>query len=468
MSLARLVLVAFVFTTRVSAQSVAITGVTIVDPSVAASRQAGMVNETVVIRNGHIVAVGPSATVPIPRGARVVDGRGKFLMPGLWDSHVHFMNTGPSALPLYVALGVTSVREMGGYIDSTRAWQARMRAGTLVGPRILTPGPILEAPRYLANVRERSVRDPRIGQRVLPYRIAVGNAVDAKKAIDSLVHLHVDFVKIRTTESPEAYFAILREARRAGLKVAGHAPSVASITVAVDSGQRDIEHAIAPPLALVPAEARDSVYLEFAKWGTWYTPTLVVTRAVGLTGDSAKRAIFSDAAVRLDERQAYASSWLLEWWSMQVEERLKDTSSTSVTTVHELYASSVADVRRMHELGVLILAGTDAGSVLVYPGFALHEELRLLVEDAGLTPLEALWSATVGPARFAGLQDRLGSVAPGQIADLVLLDANPIDNIRNTRRVSAVIQGGRFYARADLDALLAKARRNTATRSTRH
>lgn len=428
-----------------------------------------MTNQTVVIRDGVIQAVGPGASTIIPKGARRVDGTGKFLMPGLWDAHVHFMNTGTSALPLYVALGVTSVREMGGYLDSTRTWQARMRKGTLVGPRILTPGPILEAARYLDNVRERSIRDPRIGKRVLPYRLAVGNAADARKAIDSLVKLHVDFVKVRTNESPESYFAILREARRAGLKVAGHLPFVASITVAVDSGQRDIEHALAPPLSQLPAEGRDSVYLEFAKWGTWYTPTLVVTRVAGLTADSAKRAIFSDAAVRLDERQAYASPWLLEWWSMQVQERSTDTSaSTNTDFARELYASSVADVRRMHELGVLMLAGTDAGSVLVYPGFALHEELRLLVEDAGFTPLEALWSATVGPARFAGLQETLGSIAPGKIADLVLLDANPLDNIRNTRRINAVVQGGRLYTRKDLDALLAKGRRVTAVPRSIH
>ena len=463
-----LLTMAFVVATPVRAQSIAITGVSIVDPSIAASKQTGMTNQTVVVRNGVIESVGPSGMIAIPRGARLIDGRGKFLMPGLWDSHVHFMNTGPSALPLYVALGVTSVREMGGYIDSTRAWQSRMRAGKLVGPRILTPGPVLEAPGYLDGVRQRSVRDPRIGQRVLPYRIGVGSAAEARRAIDSLVKLHVDFVKIRTTQSPEAYFAILQEARRAGLKVAGHAPSVTSLTVAVDSGQRDIEHAFFPPLSRTPAETRDSVYLEFAKWGTWYTPTLVVTRVVGLAPDSTKRAIFSDAAIRSDERQQYASPWLLEWWRMQVDERLVDTTSASVAAAREIYESSVADVRRMRELGVLILAGTDAGSVLVYPGFALHEELRLLVEDAGFTPLEALWSAITGPARFAGLQDSLGGIAPGKIADLVLLDANPLDNIRNTRRIAAVVQGGRYLGRKDLDALFAAARRNSSGTTTHH
>ncbi|MEO8619963.1 MAG: amidohydrolase family protein [bacterium] len=443
--------------------AIALVGVTVIDPSTSASAQASMTDQTILVRNGIIQSVGPSNAVVIPRGTRRVTANGKFVIPGLWDAHVHFMNTGPSALPVYVALGVTSVREMGGFIDSTRAWQTRMRAGKMIGPRILTPGPILEAPRYLDNVRQRSIRDPRIGQRVLPYRIGVANAADARKAIDSLMKLHVDFVKIRTTESADAYFAILREARRAGLKVSGHQPSVVPITIAVDSGQKDIEHAIYPLLSRMSAEARDSVYLEFAKWGTWYTPTLVVSRVVTMPTDSAKLAIFGDNVLRDDERRAYASPWLLGWWRMQTDEAATDTGPARVTAALEAYASSVADVRRMHELGVLLLAGTDAGSVLVYPGFALHEELRLLVEEAGLSPLDALWSATVGPARFAGFDKELGSIANGKIADLVLLDANPLDNIRNTRKTFAVMQAGHLYSRADLDGILRAVRTTNAT-----
>ncbi len=335
------------------AQDVALVGVTVVDPS---ARVAAVAGQTVLVSKGIIREVGPAASVVVPSGVRRVDGSGKFVIPGLWDAHVHFMNATASALPLYVALGVTSVREMGAFIDSTRAWQKAMRAGTLVGPRIVTSGHIPESPRFLQGMQQRSE---------------------------------------------------------------------GSLMAAVDSGRSELEHAFFPPLATLPAEARDSVYLEMAKHGTWYTPTLVVSNVVTLSADSAMRAIFS-----------------------------ADTGSARQAAMQSAFESSVADVRRMHELGVLILAGTDAGSVLVYPGFSLHEELALLVERAGLAPIDALWSATVGPARFAGLGSQLGAITPGRIADLVLLDANPLDNIRNTRRISAVVQAGRVFLRRELDMLM--------------
>ncbi|HWL39093.1 MAG TPA: amidohydrolase family protein, partial [Gemmatimonadaceae bacterium] len=329
------------------------------------------------------------------------------------------------------------------------------------GPRIFTAGPILENPLYLQRVVERSTRDPRIAVRVLPYRLRVGDSVEARRAIDSLVRLRVDFVKIRTSGNPAAFYAILREAKKAGLRVAGHQPGV-SLRAALDSGQTDLEHAIFPPLNSIPAATRDSVYRKFAHNHAWYTPTLSVSRTVMLSGDSAARAIFSPDAVRLDERRAYASAWLLEWWRMQVDERIRDTLPMSATQMESAYQSSASDVRRLHELGVEILAGTDAGSVLVYPGFALHEELRLLVEDAGLSPRAALWSATIGPARFARLENQLGTIVPAKAADIVLLDADPLADIRNTRRIWAVVQGGRFFSRADLDALLRQVRLDVA------
>ncbi len=277
-----------VFGTALGAQAssssgrVAIVGVTVIDAdAVVPARR----DQTVLIEGGVIRAVGRTRDVVLPRGTRVVNGRGKFAIPGLWDMHVHFMNTGVSALPLLLAHGVTSVREMGGYLDSTRAWQARMKAGTLYGPRIITPGPILESPRYLENVRQRSAAlDGRLAKRVLPYRIGVGDAAEAKRALDSLAALDVDFVKIRTVASPETFFAILREARRVGLTVSGHPPAGVTLATASDSGQSSIEHGFAPFLSQLSAGARDSLYRRFAANGTWYTPTLAVSNAVALSG----------------------------------------------------------------------------------------------------------------------------------------------------------------------------------------
>jgi len=199
-----------------STESIAIVGVTVIDPSTSSPPAP---DQTILVQNGEIYWVGPSGTVRYKAGTREIDGHGKFAIPGLWDAHVHFMNSGVTALSLFIANGVTSVREMGGYIDSTRAWQARMREGTLVGPRIVTPGPILESPSYLQNVVTRSQRDPRLAPRILPYRIGIRDAADAHRAIDSLRKLRVDFIKFRTTASPEAVYGILRYARRARLRV---------------------------------------------------------------------------------------------------------------------------------------------------------------------------------------------------------------------------------------------------------
>jgi imidazolonepropionase-like amidohydrolase len=434
----------------------AIVGVTVVDPSGTSERLPG---QTVIVQNGRITAMGRSSAVAVPAGARRIDGTGRFLIPGLWDMHVHFMNAGVTALPTLVAHGVTSVREMGGFLDSTRAWQARMRNGSLIGPHIFTSGGMLENPRYLAGVRERDARlGGRLAPRVLPYRTGIAGEADARRVVDSLVALEVDFVKYRTVDSPASLFAIIRAAHRAGLKVAGHSPFVVSVDVAADSGLDDVEHA----LGILDTAVRGRVARTFAAHGTWYTPTLVVSRAVTFTGDSANAQIFGPRAGS-DPRLAYASPWLLSWWRMQVDERMADTSTASNLAARRNLAASMQDIRAFAAAGVRILAGTDAGSVLIYPGFSLHEELALLVE-AGLSPRQALWSATAGPAQFAGMADSVGSIAVGRVADLVLLDGDPLADIANTRRIRAVIQRGRAYGRATLDSLLAGVRARNAPR----
>jgi imidazolonepropionase-like amidohydrolase len=419
---------------------IAITHVTVVDVTGAPSRR----DMTVVVTGDRISAVGKSAQIRVPPGTRVVDGTSRYLVPGFWDMHTHFMNTGESALPLLVAHGVTSVREMGGRIADTRAWQARMAAGTLVGPRIRTAGPVLESPQYIARVH---VRDQRLGGRlaplVLPYRIGVGNAAQARRAVDSIDKLRADFVKIRTAGSREAYFGILAAAHRTGLSVAGHAPTVVSLREASDSGQRSFEHSVVDHVARMPAAEQRALYARLAANGTWYVPTLVVLSAPR-TPDTAIVAMLDDTLALRDPRRRFVAPSLATWWRIQVAERMGDTAAARrfADTWRTGYDRTLEIIRAMRAAGVPILVGTDAGSVMVFPGFSVHEEMALLVEDARLTPREALWGATVGPARYFDMERDVGSIEVGKIADLVLLDGDPLVDIRNTARINAVVLRG--------------------------
>jgi imidazolonepropionase-like amidohydrolase len=430
---------------------VAIEHVTVVDPL---GNPAQLADRTVIVRGSRIESVAIASERAIPAGARRIDGRGRYLIPGLWDMHVHFHNAGRSALPLYVANGVTSVRDMGGFIDSIRTWQGAMQRGEIVGPTIYTPGGMLESERYLAGVRERSARlGGLLATRVLPYRVSVTDRGSAEHVLDSLAALRVDFVKYRTVSSPAALFDILREARRRSLRVAGHAPVVVSAAIAADSGQSDIEHA----LGITDTLVRRTTAERFRANGTFYSPTLVVTRAVTVPADDAIRQVFdTNVAVRVPGRR-YMSQSLLDWWRLQLDERRGDTSAAVRRQTLRLYEESLLDVREFRAAGVRLLAGTDAGSTLIHPGFSLHDELEALV-SAGLSPVEALRSATATPADFFGLSQTLGSVRPGAIADLVLLDANPLDAIANTRRIHAVMQRGRYLDRQSLDGLLDRVR----------
>jgi imidazolonepropionase-like amidohydrolase len=223
-----------------------------------------------------------------------------------------------------------------------------------------------------------------------------------------------------------------------------------------------------PPLDDRPAAERAALYARFARNGTWYTPTLSVSvLAQGLADSTVRAALDDTLATAAGSRRRYAAPSLVRWWRAQMDERAADTTTARRNAVlRRAYASGLADVRGMRRAGVPLLAGTDAGAVGVYPGFSLHEELALLVRDAGLTPREALWSATVGPARFFGLEREAGAVAAGMLADLVLLDADPLADIGNASRIRAVVASGRLFDRAALDALLADAARRAAEGST--
>jgi imidazolonepropionase-like amidohydrolase len=422
--------------------SVAIVRVSVIDASARAPRA----NQTVVIQGNRIVGVGPAGSVRVPPGARVIDGQGKFLVPGLWDMHVHTAITGGrDLLPLYVANGVTGVRDMAGDWDTLTTWRSEIARGQLVGPRIIASGPYLEG-----------------GDVPIPHLLA-RNATEARAGVDSLVALGVDFIKVHSQLTAESYFAIARRARERGVVFAGHVPRVVGSAAASDSGQKSIEHLLAIPaectsadsIALQPRFAVQSalgrcsteslapLYAKFVRNGTYVTPTFTAqvevanwpTRSV--PGDSL--AHYLPTAVRDYVAQIFP---------------MPDSIPPNADSVgRAMLQKRLRQVAAMRRAGVHILTGTDAPLRNSPPGFGLHEELVLLARG-GMSPFEILESATLEAARYLGMADSAGTIATGKLADLVLLDGNPLQDIRNTRRISAVVANGRVFAGEERERLL--------------
>lgn len=386
-------------------------------------------DNTVLLSGGRIAYVGPSGSAPSLRGAQRVDGHGKFLIPGLWDMHIHgFLYVfSDFAGPLMIANGVTGARDMGYYVDTTLRWKNDIAAGKEIGPRLIigvrVDGAASEA-RFVSHVK---------------------TAEDGVRAVDTLARKkdrtpRADFIAIEKGIPRDAYFAIAREAKRLGVSLAGVVPTSVSIVEASDSGQRTIEREddlVRGCTPYVAAKCR-TLYATLAKNGTWVTPTLVSYQPFAHAFDSASTH---------PELAKYVPGLVKGGWA-----RTARTMTKSDSIIVRRYFS-FDRTRDLRDAGVKLLAGTDMPQTFTYPGFSLHDELGLLVQS-GLTPLEALQAATINPAEAIGMQGSLGTIERGRVADLVLLDANPLENIANTRRISAVIANGRLFDRAALNQLL--------------
>lgn len=442
------------------AEVLAITNVTLIDATGAAAQP----DMTVVITGDRISLLGKSAQLKPPKAARIIDGKGKYLMPGLWDMHVHTWNK-ELFFPLYLANGVTGVRDMFGYIVQINRWRQEIEAGTLVGPRIVAAGPIVDGPKP-----------------VWPGSIAVANAEQGREVIDELKERGADFAKVYSLLPRDAYFAIAEEARRQKFPFAGHVPDAVSALEASDAGQKSIEHFTGVLLSCSAAEAElrkaraealaqpnpiealrahrhehtrrmletydekkaAALFERFAKNGTWQVPTLTVLRVF---------ASINDKSLTEDPRLKYMPEYVKQIWQPKNDFRLKNKTDEDLADEKLIYQKQLEMISAMRRAGVEFLAGTDTPNPYCYPGFSLHDELALLVK-AGLTPMEALQTATRNPAKYLGLLDTLGTVEKGKAADLLLLDANPLDDINNTKKIAAVIVRGRLFPRAELDGML--------------
>jgi imidazolonepropionase-like amidohydrolase len=446
--------------------AIAITPVTIVNVETG-QVEAG---RTVVFVGTRITAVGPVASVKVPAGSRIVSGEGKYLIPGLWDMHVHAAFPGLDAIffPELLANGITGVREMFSSIPWVDSSRARVAHGEIAGPRMVASGHILDG-----------------SPPIWPGSVAVTDAASTRHAIDVLKEDGADFIKVYSRLTPEEFFAAAAEAKKVGLPFAGHVPQLVRAEAASDAGQKSVEHltnvlvgcssreaeflaqlaaAVASPrgwdsagvvsrgqlkplLASFDAARCRALAARFIKNGTWMVPTIAVLRGV---------AFLDDTTLAADPRLKYVPAWFRVGWNPQSDFRFKMLTADDWRLRKEAYNRQLEIVSLLHKEGVAFLAGTDLSNPYVLPGFSLHDELGAFVRQ-GFSPLEALRSATILPARYLNATDSLGTVAAGKLADLVLLDANPLADIGNTSRIRAVIANGKFYDRAMLDRLLSDA-----------
>ena len=405
--------------------SIAITNVTVID--VAGGTQDTPL--TVVTKAGQIAAIGRG--ISIPAGAVRVDGTGKFLIPGLWDMHTHHQATGVELLDLYVANGVVGTRDMGSDADFILPLRDRINRGEVRGPEIVAAGPILDD------------RPPD-----WPFRRHVTNAQEAREAVRDLKARGVDFIKVHDGTPRDAFFAIADEASKVGLSFAGHVPGNVTVDEAVDAGISSIEHLAnfrvyrecsgSEPYSAVRCQPH---FAALAAKGVWQTPTIAMFQAIPdlFSGKAMPHAEYaSDTLLELTRKNAEASKI-----SEQGLSAMRAMSKTSMMAIHDLVSS-----------GNGLLAGCDG----LVPGFCLHDEMELMTV-AGLSALQAIQAATINPARLLRRENTQGTIDVGKRADLVLLDASPLTDIRNTRRVAAVLVRGRLVSKADIDMMLAARRR---------
>ena len=457
-----------------ASQSLVLTNVTVIDMTGVPPQP----NMTVVITGNRIAALGKSSEISLPQNAIVVDASGKFMIPGLWDMHAHTVydsarDTETTFLPLLVVNGITGIRDPGSVfsIKQIKQWRKRAAEGGLLAPRIIV---------------SQTVDGP--GGDPAPFVYRVRTEAEARAAVQRIKREGFDFVKVYSRLSRETFFATTDEAKQLGIPFAGHVPLAVTDGEASDAGQKSIEHLEGVLVAISSDEARirkawmeyearilalngksappeleeqnfriiaagldtfneekaGRLYALFVRNGTYHCPTLVIHRA---WGSLANPALFNDPhLVFVPLKQRKSINFYLD--------PARSWSAERKALLARLFLFRLRMVKDMQRAGVELLAGTDTAYGYPVAGFALHDELRLFVQ-AGLTPMEALKTATYNPARYLGLLDSLGTVEQGKTADLVLLEANPLDDISNTQRINAVIMNGRYLPKEELQRMLA-------------
>jgi imidazolonepropionase-like amidohydrolase len=424
-------------------RSIAFWNVSIIDLDAGAARP-GMVVE---ISKGRITRVAPAVGARPGKHSTIVDGTGRFLIPGLWDAHVHLTKLGEASLSLFLAHGVTSVRDMGSDLEEVLRWRREIASGARPGPRIKTPGQILESRANVERMKREATVEP-----VDRLRIPVGTPEEAREAVARLASAGADFLKVRTVADATTLSAIAAAARARGLKLTGH--PVAPPDGLIEARMASVEHVLTFPPLDSPFDERRALFERLRNAGVRMgTTTVNLENSVLVPYDTAVARLQSDPLKR------YVSRYLAADWAEQVEEKKGPEAARGLDSYVKALPAAFRDFREMHAAGMKFLAGSDAAVVFIHPGVSLHGELESLVRNVGLTPAEALRAATINPAEFFGLERELGAIRPGYLADLVLLEHNPLTDIRATQRIVGVTRGGQWLDRQALDGLLERAAR---------
>jgi len=445
----------------------AITHVTVIE----VNSGTALTDQTVIITGSKITEVGSALKISVPKDAIKIDGLGKFLIPGLWDMHVHMAGItadphwSQPLLGVMLAYGITGMRDMGGNLPDLQYWRSEITAGRMAGPRIVAAGPMLDGT-----------------ENHMPTSLAANTPTIARNNAAAARNMGADFIKILNNVPKDAYLEIAKFSKELKIPFVGHIPPEVSADEASDAGQKSIEHlegiqlgcsdkeeelrktmlearktkdqaaysqARDEAIATFSQKKCDALFTKFKENGTWQVPTQVWTRAFATM----------DKADPMDPNLKFLPESVTKGWTAE------KLNNDVPETVRKIYATRFEQgkkfIKLMNAQGVGLLAGSDSIDPYVFTGAALHDELALFTEE-GLTSAEALRTATLNPIKYFG-RDDLGTVQSGKLADLVLLNADPLKDIHNTRKVESVFTNGRFFDRNALNKMLEDAKRVAAS-----
>ncbi|MGZ8551354.1 MAG: amidohydrolase family protein [Chitinophagaceae bacterium] len=425
-------------------------------------------NQDVVITANKITNVTDHGRSDI-QAKTLIDGSNQYLIPGLWDMHVHMMQEQwyQSQMPLLRANGITGFREMWGDPTIASYVKSQIQKDSLPFFRFVAPGHILDGKKPFW---ENST--------------AVASAGAGRRLVDSLLNSQADFIKVYSFLEPDVFYAIAKRSKEKNLPFAGHVPHTVWLTDASEAGMASTEHLYGflteacsdsdSAMALmklsvsafengnkeerkrinhlfhslvlhnISEEKLKAIAQKLRKNNTHIVPTLVTLRGMYFTDDTS----FTN-----DPRLKYMSKETLDYWKEQTTNDLKNNTETDWQNKRKRWQIEQQIMRILIAEKVPIMAGTDSDNPFAFPGFSLHDEMALYVEF-GMKPIEALRSATIIPVKYLKMTDSLGTIAEGKLADLVILEANPLESIKNTKKINTVIANGRVYNKSYIGSII--------------